>query len=62
MATLLKRQLQGLTLYSDGWVVDNPWRVSLFTAAGIAPRFALNALEVILNPILIKYWHPSKIN
>jgi len=60
VATELNRRLAGLTLYSDGWVVDKPWLVTLFTAAGIAPRFSLSALEMILSEAQMAIWHRVK--
>lgn len=56
VATILNQRLSGLTLYSDGWVVDKPWLVTLFAAARITPQFTLSALEMILSEPQMEAW------
>lgn len=43
----LNKRLRGLTLYSDGWVVDKSWCDRLFEAARLAPSFHLSPIENI---------------
>jgi hypothetical protein len=50
----------GLTLYSDGWVVDSPWLTTLFYAAGVEALFRLSPLETILDELQMARWHTVK--
>jgi hypothetical protein len=50
----------GGALYSDGWVVDSPWLAQLFFAAGLAPRFRLSPLELILDEAQMTSWRAAK--
>lgn len=50
----------GKTLYSDGWVVDKPWLLKLFHAAGVDMAFSVSPLEMILSESQMKKWHDTK--
>lgn len=41
VASTLNEYLKGQTIYSDCWVLDQPWMVSLFQAAALEPLFSL---------------------
>ncbi len=61
VATELNRFLNGITIYSDGWVLDKPWLIQLFHAAGIEQQFRLSPLEMILSEKQIACWDKTKI-
>lgn len=48
------------TLYSDGWVVDKPWLLTLFYQAGLQPNFYLSPLELILKEAQMAIWAQTK--
>lgn len=52
--------LKQQTVYSDGWVVDYPWLIKLYAAAGVAMTFKLSALEYILSESQMQTWHEVK--
>ncbi len=56
----LNELLKGKTIYSDGWVVDNPWLVNLFFHAGINRSFFISPLEMILSEQQMDHWHEVK--
>jgi hypothetical protein len=56
----LNNLLNGKTLYSDGWVVDHPWLIRLFSAAGKAITFHVSPLEIILTEAQMAIWHQTK--
>jgi len=56
----LNKILAGMTLYSDGWVVDKPWLIRLFHASGIDMKFDVSPLEMILSEQQMKIWHETK--
>lgn len=60
VARELNQFLQGLTVYSDGWVVDKPWLIELFAAARINTSFSISALEFILSEHQMEIWHKTK--
>lgn len=60
IATELNQLLAGETIYSDGWVVDKPWLISLFNQAGIDMNFRISSLESILQAEQIQYWDHTK--
>lgn len=60
VATELNQLLAGETIYSDGWVVDKPWLISLFDQAGIDMDFTISSLESILQAEQIEYWDRTK--
>ena len=60
VACLLNKKLAGMTLYSDGWVVDKPWLTRLFYASGMEMKFTVSSLEMILSEDQMKIWHKTK--
>ena len=60
VAEQLNHLLAGMTLYSDGWVVDKPWLITLFHTAGKAMEFNLSPLEMILSEQQMESWHQTK--
>ena len=56
----LNKLYAGNTLYSDGWVVDKPWLVKLFHAAGLNMAFSVSPLEMILSEPQMEKWHETK--
>lgn len=50
----------GGTVYSDGWVVDDPWWRKLHREAGIEPCYRLSALEMILDQAQMERWQTAK--
>jgi len=56
----LNRFLGNTVVYSDGWVVDNPWLIKLFAAAQVEMTFTCRALEYILNQTQMEAWHDVK--
>jgi len=60
VACLLNEKLAGMTLYSDGWVVDKPWLTRLFYASGVDMQFTVSSLEMILSDEQMKIWHQTK--
>ncbi|WP_321419477.1 hypothetical protein [uncultured Desulfobacter sp.] len=60
VAQELNRILNGLTVYSDGWVTDKPWVTRLFSEAGIRQTFSISPLECILTGPQMEIWHTTK--
>ena len=60
VAAELNQRFAGKTLYTDGWVVDKPWLIRLFHAAGIEMKFSVSALEMILTEQQMERWHTTK--
>ena len=60
VATSLNELLEGKTLYSDGWVVDQPWLTTLFAEAGMSMSFRVSPLEMILTERQMERWHETK--
>ena len=60
VACLLNEKLAGMTLYSDGWVVDKPWLTRLFYASGVDMQFTVSSLEMILSDEQMNIWHKTK--
>lgn len=56
----LNRLLENQTVYSDGWVVDQPWITRLFYEASIPRRFFFSPLESILSEEQMAVWHEVK--
>lgn len=56
----LNNLFYGLTLYSDGWVVDQPWLIKLFQAASKSMEFRVSPLEMILSEKQMVIWHKTK--
>ena len=59
-AGMLNEHLTGQTLYSDGWVVDQPWLTTLFSAAGVMQRFTVSPLELILSEAQMAIWADTR--
>jgi len=59
VADQLNDMLAGLTLYSDGWVVDKPWLTTLFHAAGRPMKFSVSPLKMILSEKQMATWPDS---
>lgn len=60
VAAQLNQLLEGRTLYTDGWVVDKPWLTRLFAEAGMAMKFSVSPLEMILSEEQMARWHDTK--
>lgn len=52
----LNQLLDDQVIYSDGWVVDQPWINRLFTAAAIDRRFRVSPLELLLKEPQMQRW------
>jgi hypothetical protein len=60
VAILLNEQLQGRTVYSDGWNHDYTWLALLYDAAGLRQRFKLENLRALLREDEAERWHAAK--
>ena len=60
VALRLNELLGNATVYSDGWVVDQPWLTQLFSRAGVVQRFSISPLEMILSEKQMEVWHEAK--
>jgi hypothetical protein len=60
VADQLNRQLQGQTLYCDGWAHDYAWLNRLFDAAEAVPAFRLDSLRSRLDEAEAERWHVVK--
>lgn len=60
VAQALNRQLQGQTVYSDGWANDYSWLGLLFDAAEMVPSFKLDNLRALLTDAQADQWHTVK--
>lgn len=49
VAAAMNRDLDGMTVYCDGWAHDYPWLAALFDAAGLQPRFRLETVGALLD-------------
>jgi DNA polymerase III epsilon subunit-like protein len=49
VARMLNDDLDGAVVYCDGWAHDYPWLALLFDAAGLQPRFQLQAVTRLLD-------------
>lgn len=56
----LNQLLKGMTVHSDGWVVDKPWIIELFRAAQMPMLFNISPLEVILSEQQMRDWKETK--
>ncbi|MBC3933420.1 hypothetical protein [Undibacterium curvum] len=61
VATQLNQQLEGCTVYSDGWGQDYVWLARLFDAAGCSPHFRLADLREIISPQQAVLWHATRL-
>ena len=60
VAAELNQLLNGKTLYTDGWVVDKPWLITLFHEARVPMTFSVSPLEMILTEQQMQRWHATK--
>lgn len=60
VASQLNALLAGRTVYSDGWVVDKTWIITLFHAARQRMAFHVSPLELILSEHQMSIWHATK--
>lgn len=56
----LNQRLDGLTLFTDGWVVDKPWISKLFDSVNKPMHFQISPLERILAEEQMEKWHDTK--
>lgn len=56
----LNKMLKGKTVYSDGWVVDYPWMITLFHAARTEMAFKVSPLEAILSEEQMATWDQTR--
>nr|WP_284219077.1 hypothetical protein [Agaribacter marinus] len=50
----------GQTLYSDAWVVDNPWLLKLFGKSKVNMAFRISSLELIMKESQFNTWDKDK--
>jgi hypothetical protein len=60
VALSLNELLGNSTVYSDGWVVDQPWLTELFSRSGVSQQFSISPLEMILSEDQMAVWHEVK--
>jgi len=60
VAHKLNELLGNATVYSDGWVVDQPWLIQLYSRTRVAQRFSISPLEMILSEDQMAVWHAVK--
>ena len=48
------------TVYCDGWVVDYPWLIKLFDAAGVSMNFRVSSLDFLLKERQMDVWDKVK--
>lgn len=60
VATELNYFMHEQTVYSDGWTVDKPWLIELFSAARVPLSFSISPLDFILNEYQMEHWHSTK--
>ena len=60
VALSLNELLRDTIVYSDGWVVDQPWLIELFSRAGVPQQFSMSSLEMILSERQMEVWHEVK--
>ena len=60
VAHSLNELLAGKTVYSDGWVVDQPWLIALYSRVHVSQRFSISPLEMILSEEQMAVWHEAK--
>lgn len=56
---LLNENLEGLTLYSDGWSQDNSWLLKLYDRVGLWPSFKLDTIRNIISEEQTGFWHKA---
>lgn len=62
VAVKLNELLQDKTVYTDGWVVDQPWLDNLFFQANVRRSFFISPLEMILDEKQLECWYEIKNN
>ena len=60
VARWLNDELQGMTVYSDGWANDYSWLAALFEAADCVPHFKLENMRSLLDDAQANRWHELK--
>jgi len=60
IAQILNSVLEGKTVYTDGWGVDNTWLSLLYYHAGMHQSFRLETIRILLSEEQVIYWHPTK--
>lgn len=60
VALWLNQELEGLTVYTDGWANDYSWLSALFEEAGCQPHFKLDSLRSLLDEGEADRWHTLK--
>ena len=60
VANSLNDLLGNATVYSDGWVVDQPWIIRLYSCARVRQQFSVSPLEMILSEAEMAVWHAVK--
>ncbi len=52
--------LDGCVVYTDGWVVDEPWIIRLFDTAKVRRRFRMYDIQTIMSEPQMERWHRVK--
>jgi hypothetical protein len=60
VAAELNRLLQGRTVYSDYWSVDQSWLNTLFYATRMMMGFHLSSIELIMSESQIEDWQSKR--
>ena len=60
VAADLNRLLAGKTIYSDCWVADNSWLITLFDKARLHPSFYMYDIMTIFDEGIMECWHQVK--
>ena len=60
VANELNGLLEGKAVYSDGWVVDEPWLIKLYEKAKVARRFYMYDILTIMSEESLAHWHNIK--
>ena len=61
VAQQLNDRLQGMVVYTDGWIHDFIWMARLFDAADMAPHFKLEDLRHVLTHQQEVEWENTKL-
>ncbi len=56
----LDAQLEGLTVYTDGWGNDYSWLSMLYDVVDRRPRYRLESLQKLLTEDEMGRWHGAK--
>lgn len=51
--------LAGQTVFSDGWVVDQPWLDTLYDSLGIKRKFFISPIESIVSEQQLEGWQSA---